>query len=124
MPLDKIGINFDGLNNIPEPNFNISNTTQTFIEDLPQKANNITGGHLGTVILAFIFSFLYWKLSDISVEANFRFSKLRALALASGIAGVVGMFMFNVGYYVKLYPIIFFITIFMILLIIIVKEER
>ena len=124
MPLDKVGLNLEALNNIPEPNFNISNTTKGFIEDLPEKANNLTGGLLGTIILGFIAVYLYWKLSDISVEANFRFSKLRALAISSGICGVIGMFMFSVGYYVGLYPVIFFITVFMILFIIIIKEER
>jgi len=124
MPLQKIGLNISQLNNVTAPDFNISSGVTNFVNDIPVKANKYTAGHLGAVILAFVFTYLYWKLADVSVEASFRYSKLRSIAISSGIAGVVGMFMINVGYFTKLYPVVFCIVIFMITFILVIREER
>lgn len=123
MSVEKIGINFSNFENLPQIDFNISNTTSGFINDIPIKANQYTQNFLGIILPIGLFVFLYYILSDKSQIGQFGYSTLRALGISSGIVGIIGMFMLNVGWFTQVYPIVFFITIFMIAFIFVVREE-
>lgn len=124
MPLSKVGFNVSGVHNIGVPEFNISNTTTEFINDIPAKANQYTNNLAGLGILIALAAYLYYKLADRSDVSQFGYSQLRSIGLASGIAGVIGMIMFAIGYFTELYPVVLFILIMMIALIWVYKEER
>lgn len=125
MPLDKIGITFDTLgDNMTAPEFGINETIESFVNQIPTRANEITLGHIGGVILMTLFGYLYWKLSDTQPTGDFQFSKLRAISISSGIATVIGIIMLSLGYFTRIYPMVLFFTIFILTLIWIVKEER
>lgn len=124
MPLQKVGLNISGISDISAPEFNISGNITEFINDIPNKANEYTGNFLGTPIMIGIAFYLYYKLSDRSQTAFFSYSQVRSIALSTGITGVVGMIMYAIGYFRQLYPIMFFIIIFMLMFIWTIKEER
>lgn len=125
MPLNPVGLNLSAIgNNITIPDFNISTDPTQFVADIPQRANKYTGGWVGTAIMITLFAYLFYKLADRSEVSNFGYSQLRSIGLATGITGVVGFVMYAIGYFTQLYPIIFFIVIFMICFIWVFKEER
>ena len=55
---------------------------------------------------------------------DFKYSRIRSLGIASGICGIVGTIMLNIGYFNKMYPVSFFIVIFMLSFMWVIKEER
>jgi len=124
MPLSKVGIDLDAINNISIPDFNISSNVSKFISDIPDKANNYTGNWVGIGIMLTLILYLYYKLADRSAVADFGYSQLRSIGLATGITGLIGFVMYAIGYFRELYPIILFIVIFMIAFIWVFKEER
>lgn len=125
MPLEKIGINFDTLgNNLSAPDFNINETVKGFINDIPSKANEITLGHLGGVILFTLFGYLYWKLTNTQIGGSFQYSKIRSLSISAGIATVIGIVMLSLGYFTRIYPMVIFFTVFVLSVIWVVKEEK
>lgn len=124
MPLESLGFNISGVQDITAPEFNISSNITEFITDIPDKANEYTGNFVGTPIMIGIAFYLYYKLSDRSQTASFGYSQVRSIALATGITGVVGMVMYAIGYFRQLYAVMFFIIIFMLMFIWAVKEEK
>jgi len=124
MPLQPIGLNISGVSEISAPEFNISSNITQFINDIPDKANEYTGNFLGTPIMIGIAFYLYYKLNDTSQTAFFGYSHIRSIALSCGITGVVGMIMYAIGYFRQLYAVMFFIVIFMLMFIWVIKEER
>lgn len=124
MPLQKIGVNLSVLEDIELPDFNLTNNSKDLLNQIPEKANAYTGGYVGTVILSALFIFLYYVLSDTGIMGDFKYSKIRALGIATGICGVVGSIMLMIGYFTQLYPVVFCVVIFMLSLIWVIKEER
>lgn len=124
MPVTKVGVNLSVLEDITLPDFNISNTSSEILSQLPEKANTYTGGHMGTVILSGLFLYLYYILTEKDIDAYFRYSSIRALGISTGICGIVGSVMLMIGYFTKLYPVVFCVVIFMLSLIWVIKEER
>ena len=124
MNIEKVGLNLTSMENISAPDFNFSTSVSDFIKDIPVKANNYTNGYLGGIVMVVLFGYLYWRLTDLGATGEFRFSKIRGIGLASGIAGTVGMVMISIGYYTQLYPVVFFLLVFMVAFAWVVKEER
>ena len=124
MPLNKVGFNASGVQGITAPDFNISSNVTQFVNDIPAKANEYTGGWVGTGIMLALVSYLYYKLNDKSELAISKYSQIRTLGLSTGITGVVGLVMYTIGYFTKLYPVIFFLVLFMIFFAWVIKEER
>lgn len=124
MPLQTVGLNISGINDISQPEFNISSNITEFINDIPDKANEYTGNFLGMAIMVGIAFYLYYKLSDSTQIGFFGYSHIRSIALSAGITGVIGLVMYSIGYFKQLYAVMFFIIIFMIMFIWVIKEER
>lgn len=124
MPLQPVGLNITGIQDISAPEFNISSNISQFIKDIPDKANEYTGNFVGTPIMLGIAFYLYYKLSDRSGTGFFGYSQVRSIALSTGITGIVGMVMYAIGYFRQLYAVMFFIIIFMLMFIWAIKEEK
>ena len=124
MPLQKVGINFEGLGNITAPEFDIKNTSTEFLADIPVKANQVTNNYYGLGVLLGLFSFLVWKLADLTEFGDFRYSNLRATGISAGICSVLGMLGLNLGYFSNYYHIVIFMSITILLTIWVWKEEN
>jgi len=124
MPLSKVGFNATGVQNIVVPEFNITGNTTKLVNDIPLKANQYTNGFLGLAVLIVLFFYLYYKLADVAETGFFRYSQIRSITISCGIAGIVGSVMYSIGYFIQLYPILFFLIIFMIGFVWVIKEER
>ena len=112
MPLEKIGLNLNGLQNITAPVYNFKNTSEDFINDIPIKANEITQGYWGLISLGFLFFFLLWKLSqDLENNGSFGYSNTRAIGIASCICSIIGLYGINIGYFTNMYHVVIFIVV-------------
>lgn len=124
MPITKVGLNLSNLQNLTPPSFDINYTGEEFIEKVPEKANEITQGFLGLIILWALWIWLYWKLSISDYQAgDFGFSKLRAAGLASTVCSILGIFMINVGWFVNYYHVALFMVITLICVLAVWKLE-
>jgi len=124
MSLPKVGLNLSGLGNVSPVEFDINTTVEGFLEEMPRRANNLTGGYFGLAILIFNTIYLYKILADKSQYGLFRYSRLRAAGICTGISGIIGLIMLNIGYFVNLYHVVIFITVFLIISIWVGKSER
>lgn len=112
MPLEKVGLNLDGLDNITAPTFDFKNTTQELINDLPIKANEVSGGWWGLIAMSGLFSFLLWKFNQEQADAgDYGFNTTRSIGLASAIVSIIGLFAVNIGYFSNFYHVVIFIVI-------------
>lgn len=111
MPLQKVGINWTNIQNITPPDFDLANSTEEFIADVPQKANEITKGWLGFIVLSGLFFFLLWLLSrENFYGGDFGLSNLRSVGVAAGICSVLGLIMLNLGYFTNYYHVVIFMV--------------
>jgi len=111
MPITKIGINVTALQNITTPTFDIKNTTEEFINDIPVKANDITGGYYGIIVLSLTWLFLMWKLQESEITGgDFGYDNVRSAGIASAICAVIGIFMLAFGYFANFYHVVIFIV--------------
>lgn len=117
-----IGINFDVFNNISvEGITNLTNVTSTeFINNVPIQANNVTGGYYGIVVLVVLIIFLIQMLTDISQYGLFRYSTVRGLGIALGIAATFGIMMISVGYMTNFIHLSIVVTLYLLILIYII----
>lgn len=125
MPLDKVGINFTRIQNLTAPEFNFSDTSSGFLDDMVQNSNQVTGGYYGLGVMLFIFLFLWWKLAETGTDfADFQYSQFRAITISSGIAATIGVLMLNFGYFVNYYHVAIFLGVMTIGFIIVWYEEK
>jgi hypothetical protein len=113
MPLTKIGINLTNLANITTPpTFNFGNTTQEIVDNIPKKANEVSGGWMGFGILLGLFFYLLWKFQqDLYSGGDYGFNINRAIGLSCCICSVLGIYCLNIGYFVNFYHVAIFIII-------------
>lgn len=112
MPVTKIGLNLTKLNNITAPTFDFKNNTEDFINDIPVKANEVSQGWLGSIVLWGLWVFLFWILSQDEYQGGVHgYSKTRAAGIASGICAILGIFSVNMGYFTNYYHVAIFIAI-------------
>jgi len=115
MPLQKIGINISNIGNLTTPDFDLANNSQDLINDIPTKANEITGGWIGLISLSALFTFLMWKLNQDQVMAgDYGYSTARGIGLAAAVCSICGLYMLNIGYFTNFYHVTIFIVISMI----------
>lgn len=96
---ERIGINWDAFKNASLPDYNLTNiTTEEFINSLPSRANELTGDLFGFFVLFTLLFYLIWLLSDISQFGTFRYSTLRAIAIALGIVTTIGIVLVSIGF--------------------------
>lgn len=114
MPAIKIGLNLTALDNVTPPTFSITNQTDatTLLEQVPQTANEMTGGFYGLIILGSLFGYLMWKLSqDQAFGGDYGYDYVRGIGIAASICGVIGLFCLNMGFFVNFYHVLVFIII-------------
>lgn len=125
MPLTKLGINVSNLNNITAPTFDINFTAEQIVDEIPQRANDITGGWLGFTVLSGLFFYLYWKLQqDLYAGGDHGLSVMRSIGVASSICGIIGLYCVNMGYFVNFYHIAIFIIVSFIMAVVVWKMQR
>ena len=99
MVIEKIGINFESLRNLPAPQFNLTNITASeFMNEIPATANNITEGLYGITVLIILSVFLFVMLSERNQYSTFNFSIIRAFGLSLGICNIFGAILLQIGY--------------------------
>lgn len=124
MVVEKIGIEFSNLNNISPLNVSIPNTVDGFINNIPEVSNELTGGYLGLIVLVALFIYLLINFSDKTEYGFFRYSPIRAIGIASGVCGVMGVMMVNIGYFTEYFHVVIFMVISMVCTIWVYIEER
>lgn len=122
MVFENSGVNIDGISNLEPINLTI-NTTDLLVT-VPQKANEVTGGLFGIIVSIPMFIYLFITLSDISEFGSFRFSKVRALGIGSGITGVLGLVALSIGFFNNFAHIVVFLTLMIVSIIWVYLEEN
>lgn len=111
MPATKIGLNLSNIGNITSPDIAIKNTTKEFLDEIPSRANEVSQGWLGIIILWGLWVFLIWKLSQQDhLGGEYSYSKSRAAGIAFGICGIIGLFAINIGYFTSYYHVVIFVA--------------
>lgn len=118
----EIGINFSVFDNISIPGItNFTNQTkQEFIESIPALANSTTDGYYGIVILVTLTIFLIQMFTDITQYGLFRYSTIRGLGIALGIASTIGIIMLSIGYMTNFIHLSIVITLYILILVYII----
>lgn len=111
MSLQKVGINFSGIGNVTNPEINVTTNVVEWVADIPYKANEVTGGNLGTAVMGVLFAYMSITLSDRNEFGKFRYSNIRAIGISAGVVSLVGIVMVNIGYYSNFIPIGIFLGI-------------
>jgi len=111
MPLTKVGLNLTRIQNISTPSFDIKNTSTDLINDIPTKANEITGGYFGIVSLSILWAFLMWKLNqNMGGGGDYGYNSARSIGIASAICSIIGLYAINIGYFANFYHVVIFIV--------------
>jgi len=101
-----------GLDNITSPSFDLKNTSAEIINDIPVKANEITGGWWGFIALTTLFMFLMYKFQkDRADGGEYGYSSARGIGIASSICSIIGLYAINMGYFTNFYHVTIFIVI-------------
>lgn len=112
MPATKMGLDLSGMQNVTAPTFDIANTTDEFFQQIPQKANEMTGGLYGAIVLGGLFLFLYWKMTQSETAGGeYGYNPLRGLGISTSICSILGLYALNMGYFVNFYHVVIFIVI-------------
>lgn len=112
MPLQKIGVNLTGLDNIDTPTFDIANNSVDLLNSIPVKANEITGGWWGLTSLVGLFVFLLWKFNqEFGQGGDFGYDTARSIGVASCVCSIIGLVALNIGFFTNFYHVVIFIVI-------------
>lgn len=99
MAFGKIGLNLTAMQNMTTPDFGMTGiTTADFVEQIPAKANEVTGDLYGVVVLIALLIYLMIMFADQSPYGRFRYSKIRALGMALGICIQFGIVLVSIGF--------------------------
>jgi len=123
MALSKFGINFN-LNNVTPLNLSVPSTKEEWFAKIPETANRLTNNYYGLFASIIGFIFLFWYISDLSPYGDFRYSKVRTVAIASCIVSILGFMMMYLGFFVEFFHIAVFLVITMIFTIWTAFEEQ
>jgi len=124
MSIDKVGLNLTALGNLSPPTISINQTATEILKQLPQTANEITGGFFPYLILGSIFILTWWYLSDKSPLGEFRYSDVRALNLALGITASIGITQITVGFIQSWMAVVFVLLSFLLSNILLIYIEN
>ena len=120
----KVGLNTTPLTEINPPSVNISNTTSGFMNQLPQKANELTGGYFGLGIMITLFFFLIYKLGKGQEFSNEQFSTARSVGISGGVVSIMGMNFLALGYFTNYYHVVIFIGIMLLSTMLVYYEKK
>lgn len=125
MPVTKVGLNLSALENLTVPDFGLNRTASEILNDIPRKANEVTGGFYGLIVLAGLFIFLWWKLQQVEViGGDFGYDQFRAIGMSAGVCSILGIYCLNVGLFVNFYHIVIFIVITFIMAGVVWKQSK
>ena len=125
MPLTKLGLNISNIQNVTAPTFDIKNTTEEIINDIPTKANETTNGLLGFTVLIGLFFWLLWKFKqDLMSGGDFGLSTTRSIGLASTVCSIFGLYALNMGYFVNVYHVAIFLVVSFVMVGVVWKMQR
>src|SRR6056297_3188311 len=124
MGFTKVGLNTTPLTEINPPSVNISNTTSGFMNQLPQKANEMTGGYFGLGIMITLFFFLIYKLGKGQEFSNEQFSTARSVGISGGVVSIMGINFLALGYFTNYYHVVIFIGIMLLSTILVYYEKK
>lgn len=126
MPVTKIGLNLSNIpTNLTAPDFGFKNTTQEFIDDIPAKANSVTEGWFGSIVLWGVWFWLFWKLAQQDFHGgDYGYSQTRSAGIASAICSVIGIYAINFGYFVNFYHVTIFVALTFIITGVVWKSQR
>ena len=127
MAFTKIGLNLTKLQNLTPPNmtdFNISLNPLKLINQIPEKANEVTNNYLGLGIMFSLFIYLVWKLGDRLEFEGEQFSTLRTVGISAGIVSLIGFEMMVIGYFTQFSHLVLFLGIFLIVFVWLIIEDR
>lgn len=120
----KVGLNTTPLTEINPPSVNISNTTSGFMNQLPQKANELTGGYFGLGIMITLFFFLIYKLGKGQEFSNEQFSTARSVGISGGVVSIMGINFLALGYFTNYYHVVIFIGIMLLSTMLVYYEKK
>lgn len=112
MSTSKIGINFDNFGDMTPINITFPTTRDELLTQLPQKANEHTGGYFGLITSLGMFVYLFWLLSDKTEFGDFRYSTARAMGISAGIVSIFGYIGLVFGFFTSFYHIALFMLLF------------
>ena len=124
MAMQKVGLNLSVLQNLSVPSIDISNTTEEIAAQIPQKANEITGGYLGLGIMTSLFFFLVWKLGEGLDTINDQFSTIRSVGISAGICSLMGLQMLNFGFFNNYFHVVIYMGILFVCWIVVYLSSR
>ena len=124
MGFTKVGLNTTPLTEINPPSVNISNTTSGFMNQLPQKANEMTGGYFGLGIMITLFFFLIYKLGKGQEFSNEQFSTARSVGISGGVVSIMGINFLALGYFTNYYHVVIFIGIMLLSTMLVYYEKK
>jgi len=124
MGFTKVGFNTTPLTEINPPSVNISNTTSGFMNQLPQKANELTGGYFGLGIMITLFFFLIYKLGKGQEFSNEQFSTARSVGISGGVVSIMGINFLALGYFTNYYHVVIFIGIMLLSTMLVYYEKK
>jgi len=111
MAISKIGLNVSALSNVSVPSINISNSSETILAQITEKANEMTNNYLGLGILATLFFFLVYKLGKGDLFAQEQYSTIRSVGISAGVCGMLGIQFLMLGFFKEYYHVVIFIGI-------------
>lgn len=123
MSLSRFGINFD-LKNVTPLNFSVPSTKEEWASAIPETANRLTNNLYGLFASATMFVFLFWYISDLSPFGDFRYSRIRTIAISSCIVSILGSMMLYLGFFNEFFHVAIFVVITMIFTLWVAKEEQ
>jgi len=118
-----IGFNFSNIGNY-NLTFNIPTTSTELIPTITATANSVTNNVYGYVILSAVWFILFWLLKDNSPFANFRYSSGRAVAIAFGIVGVMGLSLLEAGFITSFRSVAIMIILYVLSFIFVLSYEN
>ena len=124
MAITQIGINFTELNNITAPNISISSNAVELLNQIPQRANDLTNGYLGYGIVIILFITFMWLLSDKTPFANFGYDNGRALSISLGISSFMIVTQMQINFITSFRAVAFNLVLYMLSLVLILFYEN
>jgi len=117
-------INFDALNNMTPPVFNTTDisTPEEAVNTIVTTSNDVSGGYLGLGIMLAMFIVLVFAL--FRQDGDIRLDIARSLLISSGFVSIVGIIMLATNLVSSFVHVMWFLTIFLIMLVIVYNLKR
>ena len=114
MAFTKVGLNLSVFNNLSVPSFqdlNISTNSTEIIEQIPEKANQVTMNYFGLGVMVVLFFYLIYRLRDIVEQGGQAYSTVRSVGISAGVCALMGINLLSIGYFTDYYHVVIFMGI-------------